>query len=164
MSEIEILKLYLDTSIPSAYYDTSKPIRQLITQKWFENKVAQYELYMSVTAIDEIEELKNTTKKQAIKDLILDYDVKILELSEEIMNLAFEYINKGAIPKTEPEDAYHIAIASVNRIDALASWNFKHIVSVNPIRKIHEINMKHKYPIIEIGSLQLFGGAEYGNI
>jgi predicted nucleic acid-binding protein len=164
MSEIEILKLYLDTSIPSAYYDTSKPMRQLITQKWFENKAAQYELYMSVTAIDEIEELKNTTKKQAIKDLIFDYDVKILEISEEIMNLAFEYMNKGAIPKSEPEDAYHIAIASVNRIDALASWNFKHIVSVNPIRKIHEINMKHKYPIIEIGSLQLFGGAEYGNI
>ena len=47
MSEIEILKLYLDTSIPSAYYDTSKPMRQLITQKWFENKGAQYELYMS---------------------------------------------------------------------------------------------------------------------
>jgi len=108
--------------------------------------------------------LKASRKKQAIKDLIFDYDVKILEISEEIMNLAFEYMNKGAIPKSEPEDAYHIAIASVNRIDALASWNFKHIVSVNPIRKIHEINMKHKYPIIEIGSLQLFGGAEYGNI
>jgi cytochrome bd-type quinol oxidase subunit 1 len=30
-------KLYLDTSIPSAYFDTSKPVRQLMTQKWFEN-------------------------------------------------------------------------------------------------------------------------------
>jgi hypothetical protein len=44
-------------------------------------------------------------------------------------------MKKGAIPKSEPEDAYHIAIASVNHLDALASWNFKHIVSVNPIRK-----------------------------
>ncbi len=59
------------------------------------------------------------------------------------MNLADEYIKKGAIPKSEPEDAYHIAIASVNHLDALASWNFKHIVSVNPIRKVHEINMKY---------------------
>ena len=31
-------KIYLDTSVPSAYYDASKPIRQLITQKWFENE------------------------------------------------------------------------------------------------------------------------------
>jgi hypothetical protein len=29
---------------------------------------------------------------------------------------------------------------------------------------VHEINMKHGYPIIEIGSLELFGGAKYGNL
>ena len=58
----------------------------------------------------------------------------------------------------------HIAIASVNRIDALASWNFKHIVSINPIRKIHEINIRMNYIIMEIGSLDLFGGFKYGNL
>ncbi len=51
-----------------------------------------------------------------------------------------------------------------NEIDALASWNFKHIVSINPIRKIHEINKKLNFPMIEIGSLELFGGAKYGNL
>jgi hypothetical protein len=33
-------RLYLDTSIPSAFFDTSKPVRQLITQKWFENEAS----------------------------------------------------------------------------------------------------------------------------
>jgi predicted nucleic acid-binding protein len=158
------IKLYLDTSIPSSYYDTSKPVRQLITQKWFENKALSFELYMSVTAIDEIDELSNAAKRENIKDLIFDHNVAILELTEEALDLAGEYMECGAIPNSEPEDAYHIAIASVNRVEALASWNFKHIVSVNPIRKIHEINLKRGYPIIEIGSLQLFGGAEYGNL
>ena len=51
-------------------------------------------------------------------------------------------MKRGAIPKSEPEDAYHIAIATVNKIELLASWNFSHIVSINPIRKIHEINKK----------------------
>jgi predicted nucleic acid-binding protein len=164
MKKNEKLKLYLDTSISSAYFDTSKPVRQLITQKWFENKSGLYELYISVTVIDEIEALGNIAKRQNIKGLIIDSDIKVLELSNEVIALADEYMTKGAIPKSEPEDASHIATASVNNIDALASWNFKHIVSVNPIRKVHEINEKHKYPIIEIGSLQLFGGAEYGNI
>ena len=71
---------------------------------------------------------------------------------------------KGAIPKSEPEDALHIAVAVINDIETLASWNFKHIVSVNPIRKIHEINQKRDLGIIEIGSLELFGGYKYGNL
>lgn len=160
----EKLTLYLDTSIPSAYYDTSKPVRQLITQKWFEHNASSYELYTSITAVDEIDELDNLEKWQHIKDLLFDYTIHILELSEEAVTLANDYIKKGAIPESEPEDAYHVAIASVHQLNGLASWNFKHIVSMNPIRKIHEINLKHGYPIIEIGSLELFGGAEYGNI
>ena len=164
MLEEKKIKLYLDTSVPSAYYDSSKPIRQLITQKWFENEISSYELYISVTAIEEIEEFGNIVKKQNIKDLVFGHNMKVLELSDKALNLANEYISKGAIPKSEPEDAYHISIASVNHLDALASWNFKHIVSMNPIRKIHEINMKQGYPIIEIGTLELFGGAKYGNL
>ncbi len=160
----ETLTLYLDTSIPSAHYDTSKPVRQLITQKWFAHKASLYTLHTSVTAIDEIDAFGNLTKRQLIKELLLDYQPKILEVSAEAMSLANEYMLKGAIPQSEPEDAYHIAIASVNQLDGLASWNFKHIVSMNPIRKIHEINLKHGYSILEIGSLEIFGGAEYGNL
>jgi hypothetical protein len=52
----------------------------------------------------------------------------------------------------------------LNGIDALASWNFKHIVSINPVRKIHEINKKLHYRAIEIGSLEMFGAANYGNL
>jgi hypothetical protein len=38
-------------------------------------------------------------------------------------SLGEEYIRGGAIPSSEPEDAYHIAIATVNGIETLASWN-----------------------------------------
>jgi predicted nucleic acid-binding protein len=161
---MEQIKLYIDTSIPSAYYDTSTPVRQLITQQWFENNASSFDLYISTMTIDELDELKNTEKRQNIKNLLIDHNVTVLDPSAETTDLAKEYMSKGVIPISEPEDAYHIAIASINLLDALASWNFKHIVSVNPIRKIHEINMRHNYPIIEIGSLQLFGGSEYENI
>ena len=56
-------KLYLDTSIPSAFFDTSKPMRQLITQKCFENEAANYELYISALTIEEIERLRNQEKQ-----------------------------------------------------------------------------------------------------
>jgi len=164
MSEEKKIRLYIDTSVPSAYYDTSKPLRQLITQKWFENEVSSYELYVSVITIEEIEKIENDIKKQNISELIVKYKMNILELSEGAKKLADQYMNGGAIPKSEPQDAYHIAIATINELDALASWNFKHIVSINPIRKIHEINRKYNYVAIEIGSLEIFGGAKYGSI
>lgn len=158
------LQLYLDTSIPSAYYDTSKPIRQLITQKWFEHDASAYDLSISVIAIEEIDRVKNEEKKHRLKQLIATHNMKVLPFTEEAKTLAEEYMRKGAIPTSEPEDAYHVAISSVNGLDALASWNFSHIVSINPIRKIHEINKRYHYTTIEIGSLEIFGGAKYGNI
>jgi predicted nucleic acid-binding protein len=164
MAEEKKIRLYLDTSVPSAFYDTSKPVRQLITQKWFENEALSYELFISVITVEEISKIKNDLKKQNIIELTVKYNMNVLGISEKAKDLANEYMNRGAIPKSEPQDAYHIAIATVNEIDALASWNFKHIVSINPIRKIHEINRKYNFSAIEIGSLELFGGAKYGNI
>jgi predicted nucleic acid-binding protein len=157
-------KLYLDTSVPSAFFDTSKPMRQLITQKWFENEAVSYELYISALTIQEIERLRNPEKLINIRNLLANSNITMLDITDEAIALGEEFIRCGAIPASEPEDAYHIAIATVHGIETLASWNFKHIVSINPIRKIHEINLKRGYQIVEIGSLELFGGAIYGNL
>jgi predicted nucleic acid-binding protein len=157
-------KLYLDTSIPSAFFDTSKPVRQLITQKWFEHDAAGYELYISTLTIEEVARLGNPEKRAKIERLLASGAFTLLDLTGEAIALGEEYLRHGAIPPSEPEDAYHIAIATINGIEALASWNFKHIVSINPIRKIHEINLKRNYQLVEIGSLELFGGASYGNL
>ncbi len=157
-------KLYLDTSIPSAFYDTSKPIRQLITQKWFENEADGFDLYISTLTIEEIKGVRSPEKFQQIMGLLAGYNISVLNITEEAIALGLDYMDYGAIPTSEPEDANHIAIATINGIEALASWNFKHIVSINPIRKIHAINLKRNYQIIEIGSLELFGGAIYGNL
>jgi predicted nucleic acid-binding protein len=135
-----------------------------MTQKWFEHDASSYRLYISVITVEEIERLRNEEKKQQLRQLILAYSMNVLPLTDAAKDLADEYMQKGAIPTSEPEDAYHVAITSVNNLDALASWNFSHIVSINPIRKIREINKRHEYSAIEIGSLELFGGAKYGNL
>jgi predicted nucleic acid-binding protein len=156
--------LYLDTSIPSAYFDTSKPVRQLITQKWFEHETSGYILVTSVVAVEEIRMIKNKEKRENIEDLLSGYDVRFLEITEEALSLSKKYIGKGAIPASEEEDALHIAIATVNKVEALVSWNFKHIVSLNPVRKIHEINRQSGYEEIVIGTPEVFGGYKYGNV
>ena len=47
-------------------------------------------------------------------------------------------------------DAFHIALASVNRLDCLVSWNFKHIVNFDKIKLFNSINLKLGYPLIDI--------------
>lgn len=157
-------KLYLDTSIISAHFDYRKVLRQLITQKQFENDAFQFELLISPITLKEVSNYQNQEEVEKREKLIYDHQMKTIPLNSKAQILADEYMLKGAVPKTEPEDAYHVAIASVNRIFNLASWNFKHIVNINPIRKIHEINQKHNLPLIEIGTLEIFGGAKYGNL
>jgi len=135
-----------------------------MTQKWFENETSEYILVSSVVAIDEIGKMTNTEKRTNILNLILEYNIEILDITDTSRKLAQIYIDKGAIPSSEIEDAYHIAIATENRIENLVSWNFKHIVSANPIRKIHEVNLKAGYQEVVIGSPEVFGGYKYGNL
>ena len=49
-------------------------------------------------------------------------------------------------------DAEHIAIATINRMDALVSWNFRHIVNLQRIRGYNSVNLKYGYPVLEIRS------------
>lgn len=158
------IKLYLDTSIPSAYFDFSKPMRQHVTEQWFLHESKKYQLYVSTVTIVEINRLQNEFKRNRIIDLIDEYPLSLLEATKISERLANLYIQQGAIPASEPEDAQHIAIASVNQIESLASWNFKHIVSINPIKKVNQINASEGLGIIDIGSLEVFGGAKYGNL
>jgi hypothetical protein len=64
--------------------------------------------------------------------------------------LAMEYMNQGAVPKSHMEDAYHIAVAVLNRIDYLLSWNFKHIVRVRTREIVGEVNSSRGLPQINI--------------
>ena len=37
-------------------------------------------------------------------------------------------MNVGAVPQTEPEDALHLALATLAQVDYIVTWNFKHMV------------------------------------
>ena len=50
------------------------------------------------------------------------------------------------------EDCIHIATATINNIDVLVSWNFKHIVNIQRIRGYNTVNMKNGYRAIDIRS------------
>ncbi|MCG7852032.1 MAG: hypothetical protein MIO92_05875 [Methanosarcinaceae archaeon] len=66
--------------------------------------------------------------------------------------MAQAYLREGVITDKYLLDAQHIAIATLSRVDAMVSWNFKHIVNLNRIRLYNSVNLKLGYPMIDIRS------------
>ena len=56
-------------------------------------------------------------------------NIQLLAITEEAADLAGQLVTRGAIPSKAIEDALHIAIAAVNGMDYLVTWNFKHIAN-----------------------------------
>ena len=119
------LKVYLDTSVISALFDERNPERKSLTESFFK-EIENFETFISDITIAEIEKTPDKQIKKNMKQKIEDFSV--LTLSDEIEELSIEIIQSGAINESYSEDAYHIAIAIINEMDFLLSWNFRHIV------------------------------------
>jgi len=145
---IEKPKIYLDTSVISAVFDERNPERKILTQNFFKSK-EEFELFISEITIAEIEKTPDKKLKKKMKDFI--EEIALIPLLEEVEWLASEYSRYNAVPKEYFEDAYHIAVAVINRMDYLLSWNFKHIVRVKTrdiIRMVNTINNLKQIEII----------------
>ncbi len=63
-------------------------------------------------------------------------DVELVEPSDEAGVLAELLVVRLAVPASEARDALHIAIAAVNRIQFIVTWNFKLILNPHMQTKI----------------------------
>lgn len=156
------MKIYLDTSIISAYFDMSKPVRQLMTVKWLQNEAAEFDLYISTLVIAELSADPDERRRENMLNLVRDLNLTVLELQPTAVELAATY-RRQIIPN-EVNDSLHIALATVSGIDAIVSWNFRHIVNVKTMKAVHEINLANAYQTIEIVSVENLGGEKYGSI
>ena len=141
------IRIYLDTSVISALFDKRNPQRQFLTQRFFEN-IEIFDTYVSDVVLAEIDETRELPLKKRLREMAISF--KSLTIDEESKALADEYVRYGAIPSDYPEDALHIANATVNRIDYLSSWNFEHIVKVKTRRIVSMVNASLDYPDLQI--------------
>lgn len=75
-----------------------------------------------------------------------------MNLTQEAIELANTYIAEKVVGKTSLEDCRHIALATISKVDVLASWNFKHIVNLERIKGYNSVNLRNGYQMLEIRS------------
>jgi predicted nucleic acid-binding protein len=142
------LKLYLDTSVPNAYFDEKNTYRQGIT-KQFWLKLNGHRVYISDLVIREIKATGDTKLRKNLMELVKDFEL-LSTRSENIRSLSEDYVSKEVIPVKYIEDAVHIAVATANALDVLISWNFEHIVKMKTKREVNAVNILLGYNPIEI--------------
>jgi hypothetical protein len=78
--------------------------------------------------------------------------IEVVQLTPAADELARQYVAEGLLPANMLADAQHIAMASVASVDALVSWNFRHVVNLSRIRGYHGVNARLGYALVEIRS------------
>ncbi len=143
------LKLYLDTSVLNFVFAEDAPHEQEITQKLFSQVATQklYQFYVSAIVIREVEKAP-PAKREKLMSLM--EDIELLVVTEAVEPLARDYLKSGAIPLGAIEDARHVAVATIHNLDAVVSWNFKHLVNLRRIKLVNLVNEATGYKHIEI--------------
>jgi len=93
----------------------------------------KYEVYISDIVVADIEATKNLETRTKLLNVLTAYPIRFVteKMSPEIVRLADFYLQPGAIPLKSQVDAFHLAIAVVNQMDILLTWNYKHLANVN---------------------------------
>lgn len=144
----EKLKIYLDTTIPNYVYALHIPEKRLITVRLFnEIQKGKYRAFISDIVLGELQEAGKPLRDKLLKVI---KGIDILGPTKEVESLAQQYIENKIISPNYSDDARHVAIATINNMDAVISWNYDHLVSLSKIKKINVVNDVMGYKHIEI--------------
>jgi hypothetical protein len=145
-------RIYIDTSVFGGHFDDE--FKEHTVPLFDRIKAGEFLILYSTVTQDELENAPEKVKK-LVKSLKAEL-TEFIETTDEVVDLASEYISENVVGQTSYADCLHIALATINRADFLVSWNFKHIVNIERIRGYNSINIKNGYKQLEIRSPREF--------
>ena len=139
--------VYIESSVVS--YLVARPsrdvvvtARQAITETWWRERSAKFELYISALVLHEI---GRGDSDAAEKRLEAVENIPLVATSNEARSLAEGLIAQGAVPANSEEDALHIGLAAGAGTDYLLTWNFKHINNAHTKALISSVVETHGF-------------------
>jgi len=131
-------RVYVETSVIS--YLTARPSNdframsnQNVTLEWWELERPKFELVISEFVIAEA---SLGHPEAAQRRLLALVGLVELQATQAVKTLARELVARNALPAVAEIDALHVAIAAVNGIDYLLTWNCTHIANAHTRPKI----------------------------
>ena len=141
-------RVYIDTSVIGGCFDEEFAV-------WSLKLFGEFHAGSKTAVVSDLTRRELEGAPKNVQDILLSLPVGSIEnvfLSDEPERLASHYLKNGVIGRKHIVDAQHIAIASVERVDVLVSWNFQQIVNLDRIHAFNAVNLKLGYSMLEIRS------------
>lgn len=152
--------VYIETTIPSSYYDNRPEpemvARQHWTRQWWDDLRQDYRLCTSAAVVDELQKRlhPNQTQKVALLE-----SLPLVDVTREVIEVAEVYIKNYVMPGDPVGDALHLALASCHKIDILLTWNCRNLANENKMEHIRRVNaMMGLFTPAIVTPLSLLGG------
>lgn len=149
-------RFYIDTSVFGGVFDDEFETETKLLFK----RVYQGEIICVYSNLTESELSNAPAKVREFFEGIPNNLKEKVTVTPDALLLAKTYVNEKVVGETSLDDCIHIATATINKVDLLVSWNFKHIVNVYRIRGYNSINLRLGYPSLNIHSPKEIVGYE----
>ena len=148
-------KVYIETSVVS--YLAARPSRDLLiaarqeatVEFWSKLPSSSFAGYVSTLVHQEAQQ-GDPEQARARLDALSSFIV--LDVDQEAQALAEQILFARVVPPEYPDDALHMAVAAVNGMDVLVTWNFAHLNNPIARTKIRQIVEDNGYRCPEVCS------------
>ncbi len=140
------MRIYVDTSVFGGCYDPEFEL-------WSRQLIDLFVIGKYNAVISEVTEFELKFAPEHVKQILDDIPLKhkeVVKFTDEAKILSENYIKEKIVTKKSLADTQHIATATIQQVDLLVSWNFKHIVNYDKIRLYNSVNLKYGYKVLEI--------------
>ena len=129
-------RIYIDTSVIGGCEDNE-------FSEWSIKLFNEFRQGMRIAVVSDLTRRELEKAPETVKNVLLsipESNIENIFLTDESDILALHYIENGVVNSKHIANAQHIAIASVERVDVLVSWNFRQIVKLDNIRAFNSVN------------------------
>jgi hypothetical protein len=129
--------IYIETSVIGTYLDNGDAFRRDLTIRWWEHEMDYYRATTSLLVKRELEMFSEPHRTAGLKVI---ENLPMMKISDEAAILAESYLSRGIFQRKFMGDAMHVAIASMNRLDYLVTWDFGHLLNIRRQARIRAFN------------------------
>ena len=153
--EQKLKRIYIDSSV--VYGAPAKEFSEDSKRFWEAFRNGEFVLMVSDVLVDEIKRAPQSVQDRfsALPESKIERVVSTVESDV----LAEQYIDENVVGESSIDDCRHIAVATITKADAVASWNFKHMIHRRA--GYNDINEKMGYPRIAIQTPRKFMEASH---
>jgi hypothetical protein len=139
-------RIYIDTSALGGCFDQE-------FAKWSNALVRDFRVGRLTPVLSDVTAAEVRDAPESVRNLhqeLLTLVDRVLPLTAEALSLVAAYEARKILPAKYAADMRHIALATIDEVDSLVSWNFKHVVRLEKIRLFNEVNVQLGYRPLSI--------------